>query len=141
MAFPSSGHPPDRIVDGVAYADVGCGFDARLAMVLCEQAADTTVVDFSIAESVQAHPGITAIEGALPAAIAELEVAFDALTCISVLEHVWHDLEILQELGRVPAPWATMVLNVPSWWGKTALEFSALRLRLSPASEMNDHKR
>ena len=34
-----------------------------------------------------------------------------------------------------------LFVNVPSWWGKTALEFSAFRLGLSPAEEMNDHRR
>jgi hypothetical protein len=29
---------------------------------------------------------------------------------------------------------------VPSWLGKRALEFSAFRLGLSPAEEMDDHK-
>jgi hypothetical protein len=33
------------------------------------------------------------------------------------------------------------LLNVPSWRGKRFLEFSAFRLGLSPAEEMNDHKR
>ena len=33
-----------------------------------------------------------------------------------------------------------MLLNVPTWRGKRALELSAFRLGLSPAEEMDDHK-
>jgi hypothetical protein len=33
------------------------------------------------------------------------------------------------------------LVNVPSWRGKRLLEFSAYRLHMSPAEEVNDHKR
>ena len=33
-----------------------------------------------------------------------------------------------------------MRINVPTWWGKVFLEFSAFRLGTSPALEMDDHK-
>jgi hypothetical protein len=32
------------------------------------------------------------------------------------------------------------LVNVPSWRGKRYLEFSAFRLGMSPADEMQDHK-
>ena len=34
-----------------------------------------------------------------------------------------------------------LLVNVPTWRGKRALEFAAFRLGVSPADEMNDHKR
>jgi hypothetical protein len=33
------------------------------------------------------------------------------------------------------------LINVPTWLGKRFLELSAFRFGLSPAEEMNDHKR
>ena len=38
------------------------------------------------------------------------------------------------------APGGVCLLNVPSWRGKRFLEYSAFKLGLSPADEMNDHK-
>jgi hypothetical protein len=33
-----------------------------------------------------------------------------------------------------------LLINVPTWRGKTLLELSAFRLGLSPKTEMDDHK-
>ena len=38
------------------------------------------------------------------------------------------------------SPNGVLFVNVPSWAGKRLLEFSAFRLGLSPAVEMDDHK-
>jgi hypothetical protein len=38
-------------------------------------------------------------------------------------------------------PGRAVLIKVPSWRGKPLLEISAFRLGLSPAVEMNDHKR
>ena len=43
-------------------------------------------------------------------------------------------------MRRVTAPGGICLVNVPSWRGKWFLEFSAYRLRLSPAEEIDDHK-
>jgi hypothetical protein len=58
-----------------------------------------------------------------------------------VLEHLWDPLAMLRELHRVTAAGGVCLVNVPSWQGKRFLEFSAFRLGLSPAEEMDDHKR
>ena len=57
-----------------------------------------------------------------------------------MLEHLWEPEAALRELRRVTAPGGVVLLNVPSWRGKRALELSAFRLGLSPAEEMDDHK-
>ncbi len=38
------------------------------------------------------------------------------------------------------APGGVLIVNVPTWAGKTFLELSAFRLGLSPAGEMDDHR-
>lgn len=48
---------------------------------------------------------------------------------------------MLAECRRLLAPGGVLLVNVPSWRGKRWLEFSAFRLGLSPADEMDDHKR
>lgn len=129
-------------LDGARWADIGCGYDAHLARGLADRAAATTVVDVALSDAVRADGRLRAIEGVLPEVLADLgDGTFDVITCISVLEHVQDDLRTVCELRRLLADGGTLVLNVPSWWGRTALEFSAFRLGLSPADEMNDHKR
>jgi SAM-dependent methyltransferase len=99
------------------------------------------VVDVALAPDLKADERITAVEGMLPDALREFEDAsLDVVLCVSVLEHLWEPLETLVELRRLLAPGGVCLVNVPSWRGKRFLEFSAFRLGLSPAEEMDDHK-
>jgi SAM-dependent methyltransferase len=61
--------------------------------------------------------------------------------CLSVLEHLWEPDDALREIHRLLAPGGVALINVPSWRGKWFLEFAAFRLGVSPAEEMDDHKR
>ena len=63
------------------------------------------------------------------------------MLCISVLEHLVRAARALASLPSVLRPGGVCLLNVPSWRGKRYLELSAFRLHLSPAEEMDDHKR
>ena len=59
---------------------------------------------------------------------------------MSVVEHLWEPEQTLEHFSRVLRPGGVCAVNVPSWRGKRALEYSAFRLGLSPAEEMDDHK-
>jgi SAM-dependent methyltransferase len=84
---------------------------------------------------------VQAIEGGLPDALASLPSgSLDVVMIVSVLEHVTEPQRLLREARRLLAPGGVALVNVPSWRGKKYLELSAFRLRLSPASEMDDHK-
>jgi ubiquinone/menaquinone biosynthesis C-methylase UbiE len=89
------------------------------------------------------HPKVTAILGSLPEALAELpDHSVDVVVLNSVLEHLDHPIETLQQIRRIVRPSIGVVfVNVPTWLGKTALETSAFRLQLSPALEIDDHRR
>lgn len=129
-------------VAGQSVADLGCGYEARIASTLAAEAASLTLVDVAVAQGAKCLPNTRAIEGELPAALAQLpDASFDLVLCLSVLEHLWQPESMLAECRRVLAPRGLLLLNVPSWRGKRFLEFSAFRLRLSPADEMDDHKR
>jgi hypothetical protein len=58
-----------------------------------------------------------------------------------VLEHLSEPQRALEDLRRVLVPGGLALINVPSWRGKPLLELSAFRLGMSPAIEMDDHKR
>jgi SAM-dependent methyltransferase len=127
---------------GRRVADLGCGFDAAFAATVLDDAASVLLVDVALAERVKAHPKVTAVEGSLPDVLPTLAGAsLDVVLCLSVLEHLREPEEALGHVRRVLAPGGVALLNVPSWRGKRFLELSAFRLGLSPADEMDDHKR
>lgn len=126
---------------GRRVGDFGCGYRASFARTVLEQAASVTLSDVSLAPDLMSHPKVTAIPGRLPDVLRDLPAqSLDVVMCVSVLEHLWEPLDALTEFRRLLAPGGVCLLNVPSWRGKRFLEYSAFRLGLSPAEEMNDHK-
>jgi 2-polyprenyl-3-methyl-5-hydroxy-6-metoxy-1,4-benzoquinol methylase len=125
---------------GKRVADVGCGYRATIARQLLDRVARLVLVDVSVDSELAVHPKVTAIEGWLPDALAGVaEASQDVVICTSVIEHLSEPLATLHEMGRVLAPGGMLLLNVPSWRGKTFLEFTAFRLGSSP-EEIDDHK-
>jgi len=49
-------------------------------------------------------------------------------------------LLVIESARRMLKPSGVLLINVPTWRGKSFLEFSAFRLGLSPKLEMDDHK-
>jgi len=139
-----SGHQIRRTVgsiDGKDVGDFGCGFQATYMRTVLTTVRSATLVDLSLAEDLGSRPHVTAIEGTLPGALEALpDQSLDVILCMSVLEHLWEPGQTLAHFRRLVRPGGVVAVNVPSWRGKRALEFSAFRLGLSPASEMDDHK-
>lgn len=129
-------------ISGLAIADFGCGYEARVVGGLSASAASITLVDVALAAELRRRPATTAIEGEVPGMLERLDDAsFDVILCLSVLEHLWDPEFMLSECHRLLNPGGVFLVNVPSWRGKRLLEFSAFRLGLSPRDEMDDHKR
>jgi SAM-dependent methyltransferase len=125
-----------------AIGDFGCGYQAQFTRTILDEVASATLVDVALADDLKGNPKVRAIEGSLPEALREIESnSLDVIMCVSVLEHLWHPDVALAEFHRILSPGGTCVVNVPSWRGKRFLELSAFRLGLSPAEEMDDHKR
>jgi SAM-dependent methyltransferase len=123
------------------FGDFGCGYNATIASQLLASAAKATLVDVALAPHLKQHPSVNAVEGPLPEAIAGVASgSLDLALCTSVLEHLDEPLATLVEIHRVLKMGGVCMINVPSWRGKRFLEFSAFRLGMSPAEEMNDHK-
>ena len=127
---------------GKRLGDFGCGFHATFARSVLDDVSAAVLVDVALADDLKADRRVTAIEGRLPDAAAQVPAeSLDAVLCVSVLEHLWDPLAMLRELRRVTAGGGTCVVNVPSWRGKSFLELSAFRFGMSPPEEMDDHKR
>jgi SAM-dependent methyltransferase len=121
--------------------DLGCGYQATLLRALVPSIASGLGVDVRISPEARAVERLSFIESNIEAALPELEDSrFDVVLLISVLEHLWEPLPILEHCRRVLTPGGVLFVNVPTWRGKFFLEFSAFRLGLSPALEMDDHK-
>jgi SAM-dependent methyltransferase len=122
-------------------ADIGCGHKAKFTRSILDRVQSAVLVDVTLSSDLKTHPKVAALEGYLPHVLNVIKSdSQDLVMCISVLEHVWDPLGTLKELRRILAPGGTCLLSVPTWRGKWFLEFSAFRLKTSPAEEMDDHK-
>lgn len=127
---------------GKRVADFGCGFDARFTRTILPQVAGAYLVDVHLAEDLKDHPKVSAMEGAIEEVLPTVpDDSIDVVLCLSVLEHLSDPQMALDEFRRILAGEGVLLVNVPSWRGKVFLELSAFRLGLSPATEMDDHKR
>lgn len=125
---------------GKRVADIGCGYRATIAGTLLDRVDRLLLLDIALDPGLLAHQKVDAIEGWLPDALRRVaDDSQDVVICSSVLEHLWEPLETLRHLERILSPGGVLLLNVPSWRGKTFLEFAAFRLGSSP-EEMDDHK-
>jgi SAM-dependent methyltransferase len=123
-------------------ADFGCGYDARFAREILSRVEALLLVDLHLAADLKRHPKIHAIEDQLETILPTVpSESLDVVLCLSVLEHLEDPQMALDNLHRILAPGGVAVINVPSWRGKPLLELSAFRLGLTPAVEMDDHKR
>ena len=121
--------------------ELGCGYRATQLLALRDRTKEATGVDFKIAPELRSVPGMVFHEGPIEDTLPKLAAgAFDVVLLISVLEHLREPLAALEAAYRLLRPGGMLLVNVPTWRGKSFLEFSAFRLSLSPKVEMDDHK-
>jgi SAM-dependent methyltransferase len=124
-----------------AVMELGCGFAARNLLAIESRASRLVAVDFNISADLKARPKFEVLELAAAPALARLVgTSFDLILIISVLEHLGNPLEVLSRCRDLLKPGGKLLINVPTWRGKSFLEFSAFRLGWSPKTEMDDHK-
>lgn len=126
---------------GRRVADVGCGYHASFMRTILDEVSEAVLLDVALAPDLLKHPKVTAHEGPLSQTLPRLPAgSLDVVLAISVLEHVFEPLALLEGIRRVLAPGGQCLINVPSWKGKRYLERAAFQWGVSPASEMDDHK-
>lgn len=130
---------PDR--SDLEVLELGCGYRATQLVALTPRLQHGVGVDFQLAPELASLPGFTFHEGTIEEALPRLaSQTFDAVLLISVLEHLREPLFVTEAIRGLLKPGGVLLINVPTWRGKTFLEFSAFRLGLSPKVEMDDHK-
>ena len=121
--------------------ELGCGFRAAQLLALEPCLKRGVGVDFQLEPELANLPKFTFYEGTIEETLPKLTgQTFDAVMLISVLEHLRDPLSVIKLARGVLKPAGVLLINVPTWRGKTFLEFSAFRLGLSPTVEMDDHK-
>jgi 2-polyprenyl-3-methyl-5-hydroxy-6-metoxy-1,4-benzoquinol methylase len=132
-------HLPNR--PDLEILELGCGFRAAQLIALRSRLKHGVGVDFRVQPELKALSNFTFHEGTIEEALPRLAIElFDAILIISVLEHLHDPLSVLEAAQRMLKPSGVLLINVPTWLGKTFLEFSAFRLGLSPKLEMDDHR-
>jgi len=121
--------------------DLGCGYRAALLQALAPHVESGVGVDVQIDPALRRADKLSFVAAPIEDALPGLGTdSFDLVLLISVLEHLWEPLAVLEQCHRVLRPGGLLLVNVPTWRGKFFLEFSAFRLGTSPALEMDDHK-
>ncbi len=121
--------------------DLGCGYEARMLRALSPRLRSGFGVDVRISDSARNVKRLAFQEGAIEDVVLALSNnSFDVVLILSALEHLADPLDALRHARRLARPGGVVLVNVPTWRGKIFLEFSAFRLGMSPAVEMNDHK-
>lgn len=132
-------HLPNRA--GLEVLELGCGFRAAQLVALEDRLKHGVGVDFQIAPELRAREKFTFYEGTIEATLPKLAgKSFDAILLISVLEHLVDPALVIQSAREMLKPSGVLLINVPTWRGKSFLECSAFRLGLSPKLEVDDHK-
>jgi 2-polyprenyl-3-methyl-5-hydroxy-6-metoxy-1,4-benzoquinol methylase len=122
--------PPDHTVDGRAHRfaldavaapgarvlDVGCG-DGRLALELERAGARVAGADpsrIAIERARAALPGAPFEQIGASGRLPFNDSAFDAVTCVHVLQHVDETQQLMSEMRRVLRPGGTLAVAVPN---------------------------
>ena len=127
--------------DRLDVIEFGCGYHAVQLVAIMDRLKHGIGVDFKISPDLKAYPNLEFHECAIEEVFSKLSPqTFDLVLLISVLEHLNEPLDALKVAFSILKPGGILLVNVPTWWGKMFLEFSAFHLGLSPKVEIDDHK-
>jgi 2-polyprenyl-3-methyl-5-hydroxy-6-metoxy-1,4-benzoquinol methylase len=125
---------------GLICADLGCGYYAKLSKKIFSEYKKLDLFDIKIDPNIKSANTYLQL-GSLPDSLININNnTYDRIICNNVLEHITNRKIFLLEVYRILKIGGIVVINVPSWWGKRFLEFTAFRMGISSELEMNDHK-
>ena len=135
--------PLKTVVRKISLADIGAGFNANLSRPIWHQFTNVYLFDVKLNHELSKNKSqkIYFIEGDLKETLNEMKVELDFVIMNNLLEHIDEPVELLKVVKSKMRSGAILFINVPSWIGKFFLEIAAFRLQMSPAEEMEDHKR
>ncbi|MDP9003489.1 MAG: class I SAM-dependent methyltransferase [Verrucomicrobiota bacterium] len=121
--------------------ELGCGYRATQLLSLQPFLKRGVGVDFRIAPELRELERFTFYESSINEVLPALESEkMNVVMLLSVLEHLAEPYPVLEFARRILKPSGVLLINVPTWRGKSFLELSAFRFGLSPKVEMDDHK-
>lgn len=121
--------------------ELGCGYRATQLVAMANRLKSGVGVDFHLAPELRNLERFAFYEGTIEETLPKLVAqSFDAVMLISVLEHLRDPFLVIESCRGLLKSGGVLLINVPTWLGKSFLEFSAFRLGLSPKIEMDDHK-
>lgn len=130
-----------NIKEPVHCLDIGCGYNAQLLCSLAPFIENGIGVDVKINSHMNNPQKLHFVEAPIELTFNSLQKkSFNLIVMNSVLEHFNDPLSILKHSYEHLSESGILIINVPTWLGKTFLELSAFQLSLSPAYEMDDHK-
>ena len=122
--------------------DLGSGYNASLSLLLYKYYREAIVVDYDLNPNLVTFDKIKIHKLSIEDSLNSLtDSNYDVIMLINVLEHLNHPQNILNKCYELLKPGGYILINVPTWLGKSFLEYSAFKLNLSPQDEINDHKR
>jgi SAM-dependent methyltransferase len=123
-------------------ADIGCGYRAVLSRSWAGRCRSLSLVDLALDPGLRSLAAVRCIEGRLPGALSRFRrESLDMILLNNILEHLDEPQQVLGICRHLLRPEGRLLINVPNWAGKWALEFSAFRLGLSTPEEIDDHRR
>lgn len=122
--------------------DLGSGYSCRLVKFFQSHLSHCMAVDIAFDPQLQSYKSLSLLESSIEEAWPKIpNKYFDIVTIINVLEHIWEPQQVLDEAFHRLNNGGTLIVNVPTWLGKTVHEFQAFKLKLSDPIEIDDHKR
>ncbi len=122
--------------------DFGCGYDAIFSQSIRTKIDRCVLVDVGLSEELIRAKQYETHVGHLPSVLSNVTPeSLDLVIMNSVLEHLDQPIEVLEKIQSLLVPNGIVFINVPTWFGKRILELLAFKLHLSPAEEMEDHRR
>lgn len=121
--------------------DIGCGYNMDITRYFINNCSKVIVMDVAINPNIESHK-IVKIIGDIEEELPKItENSVDVIIFNNVLEHLKIPFDALRETYRVLKDAGELLLNVPTWRGKVALEMQAFKFNSGSAKyEMDDHK-